>query len=174
VPGVRTNGASVPSLRALARLVPLARDAEGFEALCTVMDDLSRSGSREQQLVGSFIIGRHQAAVKDLAWSRVREWLAPIDNWETCDQLAAEVLATMVHADPRLARQILSLTKSANVWQRRLAVATAASVNQRGRAQPAVTTAVCDALERDPSPMIRRAVAWARRELDKNTRTRRG
>ncbi len=167
VPGARTNGAAVPKLRALARTVPLAKDDESFEKLCGLMDDLSRSKSREQMLVGLFVIGRHQRFVKSLPWKRVEGWLMPVDNWETCDQLSAEVLATMVDAEPKLVKQLLALANSKDPMQRRLAVATAASVNQRGRSQPKVTIAVCDALEKDPSPMIRKAVAWARRELAK-------
>jgi 3-methyladenine DNA glycosylase AlkD len=169
VPGARTNGAPVPKLRALAQRVPLAKDDASFERLCTLMDELARTRSREAMLVGAFVIGRHQRAVKSLPWSRVAGWLPSVDNWETCDQLSAEVLATMVDADPRLVKRLLMLAKSKDQWQRRLAVATAASVNQRGRSQPEVTNAVCDALSKDPSPMIRKAVAWARRELAKKS-----
>ena len=74
----------------------------------------------------------------------------------------------MVDANPALAASLMGLARHKDIWQRRLAVATAASVNQRGRSQPRITRAVCEALERDPSPMIRRAVAWAWRELAKN------
>lgn len=168
VPGVRTNGAPVPGLRAVAKRVPLAKDAMAFDALCAAMDDLCLSGSREQLLVGAFVIGRHQRFVKTLSWRRVTPWLRAVDNWETCDQLASEVLATMVDAEPGLADELLSLARAKDPWRRRLAVATAASINQRGRFQPAITTAVCDALDGDPSPMIRKAVAWARRELGKD------
>jgi 3-methyladenine DNA glycosylase AlkD len=170
VPGARTNGAPVPALRALARTVPLAKDADSFESLCRLMDDLSRSKAREQMLVGAFIIGRHRRFVKSLPWKRVEGWLPPVDNWETCDQLSAEVLATMVDAEPKIVGKLLALAQSKDPMQRRLAVATAASVNQRGRSQPKITIAICNALEKDPSPMIRKAVAWARRELEKNRR----
>ncbi|MEZ5316845.1 MAG: DNA alkylation repair protein [Vicinamibacterales bacterium] len=172
VPGARTNGAPVPRLRALAGRVPRAKDAEAFERLCAAMDDLARTRSREHLLVGAFIVGRHQRLVKTLPWTRVARWLGAVDNWETCDQLAAEVLATMVDANPDLVDRLLRLARDPDPWQRRLAVATAASVNQRGRAQPAVTRAICEALERDPSPMIRKAVAWARRELAKHDERR--
>lgn len=168
IPGAKTNGASVPSLRALAKRVPPAKDADQFEALCKLMDSLAKAGMREEFLVGAFIIGRHQRFVKTLTWSRISPWLKAVDNWETSDQLAAEVLATMVDAEPALVGKLLGLTQSKDQWQRRIAVATAASVNQRGRSQPAVTKAVCDALDDDSSPMIRKAVAWARRELAKN------
>lgn len=169
IPGARTNGASVPSLRALAKRVPAAKDAVQFEALCKVMDDLSKIGMREEFLVGTFVIGRHQRFVKTLPWNRVAPWFKAVDNWETSDQLASEVLATMVDAEPELMGKLLTLTRSKDQWQRRIAVATAASINQRGRSQPAVTKAVCNALDGDPSPMIRKAVAWARRELVKRS-----
>ncbi len=169
VPGAKTNGASVPALRALAKGVRAARDEVAFERLCKLMDGLARSGWREDFLVGCFVIGRHQRFVKTLPWRRVTGWLGAVNTWETCDQLAAEVLATMVDTDPALVKPLLVLADSPDPWRRRLAVATAASVNQRGRSQPKVTAAVCDALEGDESPMIRKAVGWARRELAKNT-----
>jgi 3-methyladenine DNA glycosylase AlkD len=170
VPGARTNGAPVPGLRALAKRVGGPAGLDSFSTACRLMDALCQSGSREDMLVGTFLVGRHQKFVKTLAWSRVRKWLRAVDNWETCDQLAAAVLASMVHARPALLKQLLALTRSPDRWQRRLAVATAASVNQRGRSQPAITRAICARLENDTDRMIRQAVAWANRELEKGLR----
>jgi 3-methyladenine DNA glycosylase AlkD len=118
---------------------------------------------------GVFIVAKHQAVLKTTPWSLIAPWLRAVDNWETCDQLSAAVIATIVNAQPALAKHLLTLTKSKDQWQRRLAVATAASLSQHGRSQPATTAAVCRALEKDPEPKIRRAVEWARRELAKTT-----
>ena len=170
VPGARTNGAPVPALRALAKSVKRPAADDGFTEACLLMDALCRSGSREEMLVGTFLLGRYQREVKSLSWPRVAAWLKAVDNWETCDQLSAEVLATMVNAQPELAAPLLTLTTSADRWQRRLAVATAASINQRGRSQPAITRAICAALEDDDDRMIRQALGWAKRELAKKQR----
>ena len=167
VPGARTNGASVPGLRDVARRAAGARGSVSFESACGVMDALCRAGDRESLLVGVFLVAKHQAAIKKMPWARLAPWLKAIDNWETCDQLSAAVVATVVNAQPSLAPRVIALTKSNDQWQRRVAVATAASLNQHGRSQPATTRAVCRALERDPEPKIRRAVKWARRELAK-------
>ena len=134
------------------------------------MDALSKSRSREEMLVGTFLIGRYQRQIKELSWARVAPWLKTVDNWETCDQLSAEVLATMVNAQPALESRLIALTRSTDRWQRRLAVATAASLNQRGRTQPAITRAICARLADDDDRMIRQAVAWAKRELAKKPR----
>jgi 3-methyladenine DNA glycosylase AlkD len=169
VPGARTNGAPVPGLRDVARRATTPRGKVSFATACAILDALARRGDRESLLVGTFIVAKHQAALKTTPWSRIVPWLRAVDNWETCDQLSAAVIATMVDAQPALARHVLALTKSKDQWQRRLAVATAASLNQHGRSQPATTVAVCRALEKDPEPRIRRAVEWARRELARNS-----
>ena len=167
VPGARTNGAPVPGLRDVARRVTMPRGRVTFATAGAIMDALARKGDRESLLVGTFIVAKHQAALKATPWSRIVPWLRAVDNWETCDQLSAVVTATMVNAQPALAKHVVALTKSKDQWQRRIAVATAASLNQHGRSQPATTVAVCKALEKDPEPKIRRAVEWARRELAK-------
>ena len=139
VPGARTNGASVPSLRDLAKRVRRAADAIDFETACRLMDALAKTAGREEMLVGTFLVGAWQREIKTMRWSRIAPWLRAIDNWETCDQLSAAVLATIVNAQPALKSKLMTLARSRDPWQRRLAIATAASLNQRGRSQPAIT-----------------------------------
>jgi len=170
VPGARTNGAPVPRLRELAGRLKRGGDVADFETACRVMDTLAKTGGREELLVGTFLVGAWPREIKAMRWSRIAPWLRRIDNWETCDQLSAAVLATIVNAQPALKSKLMTLARSRNPWQRRLAIATAASLNQRGRSQPAITRAIIAAMKNDPDRKLRLAVGWTERELAKAER----
>ena len=162
VPGAKIIGVKVPVLRALAREIAL-----NFDDAANYLDACVADRIREEMLVGIFSLGRSKKNVRTLEWPRVKRWTEAIDNWEVCDQLGAVVVAELVHSKPALEKELHALTKSKNMWQRRFALSTASAMNQKGRSHPELTEALCVALEKDTEPMVRKAVAWARREAAK-------
>lgn len=162
VPGAKVIGVKVPVLRALAKELALS-----FDDAAQLMDLCAKDRIREELLVGIFSLGSSKKGIRSLNWPRVKPWIAAIDNWEVCDQLGAVVVAELVHSNPALEKELHALTKSKNLWQRRFALSTASAMNQKGRSHPELTEALCAALEDDSEPMVRKAVAWARREATK-------
>ena len=106
--------------------------------------------------------------VEELPWRRLAVWLPALDNWETCDQLAMNVAAPVVAADPALVRELLRLTGARSEWVRRFTLASASALNQKGRVHVAETLAICGPLVADSSPHVRKAVGWALREASRH------
>ena len=163
VPNVKSIGVRVPQLKALAaefhrKLSPNFSD----ESLWALMDALCDSKVRDQILFGVFLIARRRKAL--VPWARLERWLKAIDNWETCDQLATNVIASRVAHQPTLEPQLLQWGRSSSLWIRRIAVATSVGLNQRGRSNPGLALKVCEPLLADPELMVRKAVGWALRE----------
>lgn len=170
VPGVRTHGVRVPKLRELG--VELARRKPTLDEACELLDELARDGQRDEFLVGVFVLAKQGKALAGLEWQRFGRWLAKLDNWETCDQLALGVAAPCVAAREELERELLALTGAASPWTRRFAPATAAALNQKGRERVELTLRICTALSASREPTLVKALSWALREAGDHDRAR--
>lgn len=164
VPGVRTLGVRVPKIRALAVELAKANKAIDAEAAARLLDTACAGGSRDEILGAVFLLARFKKALPGLPWPRVTGWLAAMDNWETCDQLAMAVAAPAVAANPALLPKLRSLARDRNLWARRFALATAAALTQKGRGQTDACLGVAALLMTDTEPMVQKALAWALRE----------
>lgn len=167
VPGAKTVGVKVPVLRELAKTIR-AKYLLSLPEACDLHDRLCADGLREEILVGIFILGGFGKKVKQIPWARVQPWLDALDNWETCDQLASNVVGTIVATDLTLVDELLKLTVSENPWQRRFALATASELNHKGRAHPGETFRICEPLLSDPTPTVRKALGWALKEASQH------
>lgn len=164
VPGVRSVGVRVPMLKSIAADLRKARkDLADTEARALLTHFANRK-VRDELLVGIFLIARRRQLLSSLPWADIEQWLDAVDNWETCDQLATNVIAPRVAADETALARLQTWVTSKNFWQRRAAAACGASLNQRGRSLPRATLALCAPLLDDPEVMVRKAVAWALRE----------
>jgi 3-methyladenine DNA glycosylase AlkD len=167
VPGARILGVSVPTIRQQVLDFRQAHPQLTLEETCALMDEFCQSRGREEMLFGIFLLGRFGKRVNSLSWSRLEPWLAALDNWEVCDQLASAVSGPLVAANLTLVDRLVELTASPNLWQRRFALATACELNHKGRAHPAETLRICLLLLGDREPMVRKAVGWALKEASK-------
>lgn len=163
VPGIRTLGVRVPKIRTLA--AALAKDkALDAEAALVVLDAACAGGSRDEILLGVFLLARFRKALPAIPWPRIAGWLPAIDNWETCDQLAMTIAAPAVAANGALLPKLKALARDKNLWARRFVLATAAALTQKGRGQIDACLAVAALLMADTEPMVQKALAWALRE----------
>jgi 3-methyladenine DNA glycosylase AlkD len=137
------------------------------EALPALCDALWATGWREERIVAIDLLRRDKKALAAVDWQRLADWSADIDNWEQVDHLA-DVSGRRLVADPTLASEIDTLAASDNPWQRRLALVTlivAFRLDERWRRPLRV---MADSLRKDPHPLVRRAVVWARDRLAKD------
>jgi 3-methyladenine DNA glycosylase AlkD len=168
VPGIRTIGVKVPAIRAAARSFAAPPRALAFDDACSLLDRFAAARDRDRMLFGVFLVAHYRREVVSLPWPRIERWAKAVDNWETCDQLGMEIVAARVAAANARVDRLLAWTKAKDVWRRRLALAAATALNQKGRANPAATLTVCAALAADREPMVCKALAWALREATKN------
>ena len=167
VPGARVLGVSVPALRELAARTKKAYPELALNDTADLLDVYAKTPIREEMLVGIFLLARFGRHVEALPWKRLERWSASLDNWETCDQLAANIAARIVHAHAEHVPALLKLAKAKDPWVRRFALATSADLTHKGRGNATVAFDVCRQLLNDESPMIQTAIAWALREASK-------
>ena len=124
VPGAEVLGVRVPEVRAVAARIRSEHPELTLDAACALLDRFANRPIREEMLVGIFVLARFGKAVEGVRWTRIAGWTRSLDNWEVCDQLAANVAARVVHANPKYVASLTRLAAARNPWVRRFALVT--------------------------------------------------
>jgi 3-methyladenine DNA glycosylase AlkD len=133
-------------------------------ALC---DALWATGWREERIAAINLAGGTKAGHEAVEWQRLERWSADIDNWEHVDNLA-DVTGHMLIVDLSLLPRAVGLTLSDNPWRRRLGLVTLIVAFMKGGVFRGELSHMADQLQKDPHPLVRRAVVWARDRLKKD------
>jgi len=162
----RVMGVPVPRIRELVKEFHAKhKDETTIEVACELLDLFSQARGREEMLFGIFLLARLRPQPSTSLWQRVDRWVETVNNWEVCDQLAMNIAGPLVAKDMSLVQELVNWTKSKNFWRRRFAVAATTVLNRKGQSYPEETFLVCEPLLLDKEPMVRKAVAWAIREV---------
>jgi 3-methyladenine DNA glycosylase AlkD len=97
----------------------------------------------------------------------LERWSQDLENWEHVDWLAG-VTGRMLIADAALLVKAKALESSENPWQRRLGLVTLIVAFMKGGEFREELSAMAGRRKKDPHPLVRRAVAWARDRLKKD------
>src|SRR5262249_5366836 len=119
IPGAIALGVPVPRLRELAASFATQHPGLSLKDCCDVLDKLCSGRCREEIVVGTFVLGRRKKLLPGIAWNRIDNWVDALDNWETCDQIASNVIGFVVGAHLGHVDQLVEWTKSENLWRRR-------------------------------------------------------
>lgn len=114
------------------------------------------------------LIRYHQLAFQIIGEKELRRFIAGIDNWGTADAFAT-ILSGPLWLNRRiLDRLLVEWARSANRWQRRIALASTVALNRRatgGGGNGKRTLKICRLLADDRDDMVEKALSWALREL---------
>lgn len=158
-------GVRVPVIRKLATSFR-EKHAMAVQDVIALMDHLSSEGTREEVLFGIFLLAAHQKTLTQAIWPHLESWIDACDNWEICDQLAI-LIGGLVAKDLSLVARLRPWLRSDHIWRRRFPVAISTELNHRGRSHPKETFLLIEPVLDDPATMVRKAVAWALREVSK-------
>jgi 3-methyladenine DNA glycosylase AlkD len=127
VPVIKTNrpfyGARVGDLRRTAADWRRGRRDATPAQVAELADRLWTTGIREEQLVACFLLAGDRTALAATDPDRVRAWTALLDNWETTDQLAMNVLGPLVALAPdRRFGLLAAMAADPHPWTRRVAL----------------------------------------------------
>lgn len=152
-------GVRVPAIRTLAKDID-REHALDDDAAIALLHSFTKRRCREELLLGIFIVARSKRRIAKVRWQDLDAWVDAIENWEVCDQLAMTIGRARLCETGALAR-LVSWAGSPNRWRRRFAVATVATAKLPARDVELVLARVAD----DRDPMVKKAIAWARREM---------
>lgn len=157
----------VPDIRKVASEWRKGHKGVEVGELFELCDALWATGWREERLVAIDLAHATRAAREAVDWDRLERWSSDIDNWEQVDHLA-DVTGRLLIADRTLLAETKALESSENPWQRRLGLVTLIVAFMKGGEFREELSAMAERRKKDPHPLVRRAVVWARDRLKKD------
>lgn len=157
--GDRFLGIRVPEIRALVKkckIVSLAEiqklmksefHEERLFALLLLVRKFSRGDAREQAVIFDFYLQN----------------IAHINNWDLVDSSASQIIGS--HLEHRDKKLLYELVKSANLWERRIAIISTFYFIRNNQFEDALRLA--EQLLQDKEDLIHKAVGWMLREVGK-------
>lgn len=158
-------GVRLPAIRQLVNMFFQTRKREfSFDDACELTDAACQNRCREEALFAVLLLAKFKHHFSSKLWPSIDRWIDHIENWETCDQLAANILLPVFLKDMQFMDELVEWTKSPNLWRRRITAATMAALHHGKRKYPQETFRICENLMTDQEPMVRKAVGWALRD----------
>jgi 3-methyladenine DNA glycosylase AlkD len=157
----------VPDIRKTASEWRKTHKGVPTDELFALCDALWATGWREERMVAIDLINGTKAAREAVDWDRLERWSVDIDNWEHVDHLA-DLTGRLLITDRALLVRDKALESSENPWQRRLGLVTLIVAFMKGAIFRDELAAMANRLQKDPHPLVRRAVVWARDRLKKD------
>ena len=157
--GDRFRGIRVPVLRQLAKRY---EDLDLADA-----GRLLESRFHEERLLALLLLVRMaavgDAATRESIYRLYLEKTAFINNWDLVDASAEHIIGA--HLDGKRKTRLYRLARSANLWERRMAVMATYYYIKRGRFHQ--TLRIAALLLDDPHDLLHKAVGWMLREVGK-------
>jgi 3-methyladenine DNA glycosylase AlkD len=157
--GDRFAGVAVPDVR---RVAVACRDLPSEQVL-----HLLRSGVHEERLLALLLLvhrfEKGDAALRREVFGLYLANTKYVNNWDLVDASAPGIVGA--HLLGRSRRALLRLARSADLWERRIAVVATFAFIRRGEFGD--TLSVVDRLMSDPHDLIHKACGWMLREVGK-------
>jgi len=160
-------GVRVPKIRQWVRDFCQANPDLTLHQSIGLLDLAFVDNVREEVLFGILLLGKFEKALPPRLWQTIDRWVAKLENWESCDQLAMNVAASMVAKNLDLVDDLVTWAGAPQLWRRRFAIAIGTTLNQKGRSFPEHTLRICSEAMTDEEPMVQKAVGWALREASR-------
>ncbi len=167
--GDRFLGVTVPDTRAVATRAAALPEAE--------LDRLLASPWHEERLLALLVLVRRfeKGSDAEKAWVRTyyRANLARANNWDLVDLSAWQILGRALREEalhappcsPTPPAELVTLARSPNLWERRVAMVATFAWIKEGEAEPAC--AIAAMLLGDREDLMHKAVGWMLREVGK-------
>lgn len=162
-------GVRVPQIRQKVKIFAKDHPDLSLNQAIDFLDQAFEHQVREEILFGIFWLTRFKKRFTQSIWVSIDGWIDQIENWEVCDQLAMSIAGDWVAKNLDLLDTLKVWVGSENIWRRRFVLATATTLNQKGRRFPKQTLDLCAQAMTDPEAMVQKALGWALREVSKNS-----
>lgn len=112
-------GIKVPELRVLAKRLHKEHSLKDFYK---VFNKLWKSGYHEQTSLAIYTLELYKDDFDNETWEFLKPKLKDIKSLDQADSIASEIIGEIVKKQPALKKEIFLMSKSNNVWIRRMAI----------------------------------------------------
>jgi len=162
---LRFLGASVPSIRQVAKTVGARYPAGEHDSLVALVTALWAVGVHERRMlaVELLVMGARCLGPEDLVL--LERLLREAGTWALVDSLAAQVVGPIVEAHPETVPTLDSWIEDDDFWLRRSAMLALLVPLHRGEGDPDLFFSYADRLLDDKELFIRKAIGWVLRDI---------
>ncbi|HUR69865.1 MAG TPA: DNA alkylation repair protein [Candidatus Thermoplasmatota archaeon] len=104
-----------------------------FDEALAFMDGAAASGAARELHVGILVLAPRRHKLTSAHWPRVERWAESVEDAESADLLAKELVAPLLTREPQLAAKLGAWGRSAEPLRRRLAGASASGLDDAER-----------------------------------------
>ena len=166
--------ADTPSVRAVRRRYSTALQSESPAVVLRFARELAAARDWPSRVVGWETLASHEGAMRLLDDDVAEEMAEGLADWASIDLYGVTVLGQAWREGTVSDATILTWSRSADRWRRRLALVATVPLNARARGGSGDVTRtlrVCRALLDDRDDMVVKGMSWALRELSKQHRS---
>jgi 3-methyladenine DNA glycosylase AlkD len=167
---MKVLGVSVPDLRALISALKHRYSSWNEKEWIAFCKGLVATGIFECQGMAFELIAGNKKILRAVGYEDLEKLGKNLDNWGSVDGYGVGVFGLLWREGVVKDTDIRRLLRSADPWERRLAVVSTVPLNLRSRGgtgDTRRTLLVCERVVDDPHDMVRKALSWALRELSK-------
>jgi 3-methyladenine DNA glycosylase AlkD len=165
---METLGVSAPKMRTVLRQLLKDLKPEGPEAVVELAWLLRAHHTHEGRQVAYELFERRPDARGLLRTRDIKKLGKGNDNWASVDAFSVYISGPVWREGGLSDKQILSWTRSKDLWWRRTALVSTVPLNMRSRGgtgDPERTLMICHELAKDKEPMVAKGLSWALRVL---------
>jgi len=155
-------GIRVPELRTLAKRLHEEHDIDDFYR---VFNRLWKSGYHEEMSLAIYTLQLYRDEFSMNTWKFLKTKLKDMKTWDQIDTVGTNIVGNILIKFPRLEKEIIKLSKSKNMWMRRLAIVSTLPLIKKGDIK--LTMKFAEEYVHDKEDYIQKATGWMLREAAK-------
>ena len=155
-------GIRVPELRTLARRL---HDEHKIEDFYRVFNRLWKSGYHEEMSLAIYTLQLYKEEFNLNTWRFLKTKLKDMKSWDQIDIVGTNISGYILIKYPQLEREIIKLSRSKNMWMRRLAIVSSYPLIKQGNIR--LTMKLAEDYVKDNEDYIQKATGWMLREAGK-------
>ena len=155
-------GLRVPELKTLAKRLHEEHNIRDFYK---VFNKLWKSGYHEEMSLAIHTLQLYREEFTLMTWKFLKTKFSDMKSWDLIDSVGTNIVGYILLQYPKLEKEIIKLSKSKNMWMRRLAIVSTLPLIKKGNIK--LTMKLAENYIYDKEDYIQRATGWMLREAGK-------
>tara|TARA_Y100000310_G_scaffold343264_1_gene450069 strand:+ start:875 stop:1603 length:729 start_codon:yes stop_codon:yes gene_type:complete len=155
-------GIRVPELRVLAKRLHEEHEIKDFYK---VFNRLWASGYHEEMSLAIYTLQLYKEEFGLDTWKFLKTKIKDMKTWDQIDIVGTNIVGYILLKYPKLEREIIKLSKSKNMWMRRLAIVSTLPLIKKGDIR--LTMNLAEKYVHENEDYIQKATGWMLREAAK-------
>ncbi len=155
-------GVKVPELRTLARRLHEEHELKEFYR---VFNKLWNSGYHEEMSLAIYALQLYKEEFNLNTWKFLKTKLKDMKSWDQIDIIGTNIIGNILIKYPSLEKEIIKLSKSKNIWMKRLSIVSTLQLIKKGDIK--LTMKIAEQYVYEQEDYIQKATGWMLREAAK-------